>query len=333
MDSRILVAALALACAPAAFAGETAAQAMGQMRTDAAVMQNIANTWPQIQQQAMNYGQFAGYGDRLWSGEGPTVVNRMGGTELCHNTHWDSATDNLVTGGLNIAGDAEAEAYALEFVSEDFLAQLGDYMNAQAQAGVQPQNLQQVEQQANAMEMASNNLNGLLNTVGNQISAALGTGSTLEPLPIQNWQAGIGNIPNLSAVQYIPGPSNGAPIGWVIPPVRGFARLEDICPTGTATIPMLPFQAPVLNAVQVTIQENPELAQNIQGLETPSTYAIPNGYLRTDGWLPVPNYAIRMSVVGVLGHDLPAIANYMAPIDSGLARYNQDVQAILGELQ
>ncbi|MCY0872421.1 MAG: hypothetical protein OWQ56_06935, partial [Acidithiobacillus caldus] len=189
MKIRMVVAALALACAPAAFAGETAAQAMGQMRTDEAVMQNIANTWPQIQQQAVNYGQFAGYGDSLWSGEGPTVINRMGGTELCHNTHWDSATGNLVTGGLNIAGDAEAEAYALEFVSEDFLAQLGDYLNAQAQAGEQPQNLQQVEQQANAMETASNDLNGLLNTVGNQISAALGTGSALEPLPIQNWQA------------------------------------------------------------------------------------------------------------------------------------------------
>ncbi|MGE0047736.1 MAG: hypothetical protein AB7T01_02210 [Acidithiobacillus sp.] len=328
LPKRTTLAMALLLVSPLAMASqaETAAQALARMQTDAQVLQNIANTWPQIQTQAQNYGQFSGYADREWAGEGPIVETELGGEELCHNTRWDSDTSNLVTGGLNIAGDAEAEAYAMEFVSEDFLSQLGDYLDATAQQ-VQAPNLAQVQQEATRMETASSQLNELLNTVGNQVSAALGQNSALTPLPISNWQAGIGDIPNLSASEYVPGPNDGAPIGWSVPPVRGFARLIDVCPTGTATIPMLPYQGEVLNAIQVTVQENPEMAQNIQSLETPSSYSIPeNAGIRG---LP-GDYSTRMRVVGVLGQDLPAIAAYMGPVDSGLAAYNQEAQSVLG---
>jgi len=316
----------------AALTGVTPAQALAAMQRDAQAIQTIQQSWGQLQAAAAAYGQLQNFANATWAGQGPVVRTEWGGVELCHNTRWDNLTFPMITGGFNIAGDAEALVYALQIVTVDFQQQYGDYLTdvvaAQSpQASVLTQNLQ-------VLKASSQNLGNLLTTTGNQINAAMGPNTSLHPLPISNWQAGIGDAPDLAAARYIPGPNTGAPIGWTVPPTSPLARLVDVCPTGTASIPTLKLQGPVLSVAHLTISEAPAMASQLQPLMGGSHWSLPTNALGdlaglvNSGW-----YNQRISLVGSLGSDLAQIARIMAPIDQPLASYNQNVQQMLQETQ
>ncbi|QER46005.1 hypothetical protein [Acidithiobacillus caldus] len=130
---RLVLALSALALAVPALA--TAATPLQQMQADAQALNVMAQTWPQIQSAATQYAGLATYAAQEWAGAGPTVTTPYGGVEQCHNTRWDDVTAGLITGGLNIGGDAEAEAYAIQAVATDFQMALGNYLVQQVQAG------------------------------------------------------------------------------------------------------------------------------------------------------------------------------------------------------
>ena len=308
--------------------GMADATTLPQMQADAAAIQQLGATWSQIQSAAQNYAALAPYAAQEWAGQGPTVFAPMGGVEQCHNTHWDAVTQDLVTGGMNIVGDAEAESYAMQTLTVDFQAQLGNYMVQQDQAG----NSAVVNRLAalnGPLTQSMHTLSGLLDMAGNQVAAALGPSTAMHPLPITVWQAGIGNVPDLAQTQYVPGSNDGAPIGWSVTPSSPFARLVDVCPTGTGNIPMLPVAAPVLSATQQAVADAPELGPSLQPLESGSSYTIPGG-----GTLSVLGgyYQTRMNLVQALASDMQPLVGYMAPIDQPLALYRQQVQQIMNEV-
>lgn len=310
--------------------GETSTAALARMQADASAIQQIAQTWQEIEGDATSYGKLAPYAVQEWAGQGPLVRTLYGGVEQCHNSQWDKLTVNLVTGGLNIAGDAEAEAYALEIVTADFQEQYSNYLTDQV--ADQTPEAQAMTQNLQALEASAQNLGSLLTGIGNQISAALGNNSPLRPLPIQQWQAGIGDVPNLATVRYLPGPNDGAPMGWTIRPTWGLARLVDICPTGTAAIPMLPLRAPVLSAARLAVAEEPDMASQLQPLEGGSTWNLPTSTMALTG-LPTPAwYARRIQLVSAIAADMPTIAGLMAPINAPLLSYKQNVQTLLKEI-
>ncbi|MBU2862029.1 hypothetical protein HF290_17075 [Acidithiobacillus ferrooxidans] len=305
---------------------------LSQMQADAAAIQQLGATWSQIQSASRNYAALAPFAAQEWAGQGPTVVAPLGGVEQCHNTHWDTVTGGLVTGGMNIVGDAEAESYAMQTLTVDFQAQLGNYMVQQTQAG----NSAVVNRLAalnGPLMQSMHTLSGLLNTAGNQVAAAMGPSTAMHPLPITVWQAGIGNVPNLAAVQYLAGPDDGAPIGWSVMPLSAMARLVDVCPTGTGSIPMLPLAAPVLSAAQQAVVDAPDLASALQPLESGSSYTIPGGGNVTGSLAALDGYyRTRMNLVQALASDMQPLAGYMQPIDQPLALYRQQVQQIMGEV-
>ncbi|MHB1643685.1 MAG: hypothetical protein ACYCS8_13720 [Acidithiobacillus sp.] len=313
--------------------GIASATPLSQMQADAAAIQQIGATWSQIQSASRNYAALAPFAAQEWAGQGPTVVAPLGGVEQCHNTKWDSVTGNLVTGGMNLAGDAEAEAYALQTVTVDFQEQLANYMVQQTQLGNSAV-VNRLTALNGPLMQALNTLSGLLDTAGNQVAAAMGPSTTMHPLPITVWQAGIGNVPNLAAVQYLAGPNDGAPIGWSVMPLSPLARLVDVCPTGTGSIPMLPLAAPVLSAAQQAVADAPDLASALQPLESGSSYTIPGGSLAGGGTLAALDgyYQTRMNLVQALAADMQPLAGYMQPIDQPLSLYQQQVQQIMSEV-
>ncbi len=322
MKKKLLFAAM-LAILP----GMASADPLQQMQADASALQSMSSTWSQIQATANQYAALAPYAAQEWAGRGPTVVTPFGGVEQCHNTHWDTVTNQLTTGGMNIFGDAEVEAYALQAVTVDFQQQLANYMVQQVQAGSGGPLTNQLAQQNGPLMQSMNTLDSLLTTVGDQVSGALGPSTALHQLPISNWQAGVGNVPNLAAVQYLAGPDDGAPIGWSVPPSSPLARLVDVCPTGTGSVPMLPTAAPVLSAAQLAVADAPALASQLQPIEGGSTYTLPGG-----GLFGSTDYALRMSLVSTLASDMQPLAGYMDPINQPLALYAQQVQQIMNEV-
>ncbi|MHB8249606.1 MAG: hypothetical protein ACYDCX_12085 [Acidithiobacillus sp.] len=311
--------------------GIASATPLSQMQADAAAIQQMGATWSQIQSASQNYAALAPFAAQEWAGQGPTVVAPLGGVEQCHNTHWDTVTGGLVAGGMNIVGDAEAESYAMQTLTVDFQAQLGNYMVQQDQAG----NSAVVNRLAalnGPLMQSMHTLSGLLDLAGNQVAAALGPSTALHPLPITDWLPGIGNVPDLAQTQYVAGPNDGAPIGWATVPLSAMARLVDVCPTGTGSIPMLPVAAPVLQATQQAVADAPELGPSLQPLESGSSYTIPGGL--AGGTLPVLGgyYQTRMSLVSALASDMRPLAGYMAPIDQPLSLYQQQVQQIMSEV-
>lgn len=320
MKKKLFFAAMLAAILP----GMASADSLSQMTADAQTLQQMGATWPQLESAAQSYAALAPYAAQEWAGQGPVVFTPFGGIEQCHNAHWDTVTDQLVPGGMNIFGDAEAEAYAIQTVTVDFQQQLADYEVQQDQAGNTA--VVNVLNAANGpMSTALNTLMALLNTTGNQVSAALSPGTALQPLPITVWQAGIGNVPNLAQTQYLAGPNDGAPIGWSVMPASPLARLVDVCPTGTGSIPMLPVAAGVLSAAQQAVADAPDLASPLQPLEGGSTYTLPEGMFGAD-------YALRMSLVSALASDIQPLAGYMDPINQPLALYQQQVQQIMNEV-
>lgn len=323
MKKKLLLTLLALAVP--ALASATPLQ---QMQADAVALNTMSSTWSQIQTTANQYAALAPYAAQEWAGQGPTVVTPFGGIEQCHNTHWDTVTTGLITGGLNVGGDAEAEAYAIQSVAVDFQMALGNYMVQQTQAG-NGAVVSELAQAKGPLTQALNNLTALLNTTGNQVAAAISPSSALHPLPITNWLAGIGNVPNLAAVRYLAGPNDGAPVGWSVQPASPLARLVDVCPTGTGSIPMLALGAPVLSAAQQAVTDEPELASQLQPIEKGSSYALPGGIWIFGGGV---SYSLRMQLVSALAANMTPISGYMQPIDSPLALYAQQIQQIMNEV-
>lgn len=326
MKKKILILALLSA---AGLPLSAVADPLSSMQADATAIAQMSATWSQLQSTAQQYAALAPYAAQEWAGAGPTVFVPFGGVEQCHNTHWDSVTSGLITGGLNIAGDAEAEAYAIQTVTVDFQQQLSDYEVAQVQAGNSAL-VSQLNAQNGPLQAALNSLMSLMTTTGNQMAAALSPGTALQQLPISQWQAGIGNVPNLSQIQYIAGPSDGAPIGWYTLPSSPLAKMIDKCPTGTGTVPMLPLAAPVMANVQQMLTDSPSMASSVQSIEGGSSYTLPGGGFMIGGLNPA--YSARMRLVSALAADMTPLAGYMQPIASPLTLYNQQVQQIMSEV-
>jgi hypothetical protein len=276
-----LLAVLASLALPAS----ASADPLSAMQADASALDAMARTWPQVQSAAQAYGRLAPYADATWAGPGPVVTNAMGFREQCHNTRWDQVTQYLVQ--LVQSGNAQEEALA-----NRLMAQKGPLL------------------------ASLNDLSALLNTTSAQLSDAIGPGTRLQPLPITNWQAGIGDAPDLAQAQYVPGPADGAPIGWFdgIAPDSQLARLMDICPTGTGSLPSLPLKAPIMQAVAQALSDEPSLGQVVQPLENGSTWAAPRPYGFGGGFI---NPA-RERLVAALATDETGIAGYMAPITAPL---------------
>lgn len=324
MKKHILLAAIL-----AALPGIASADPLSQMTADASAITRMVSTWTQLESTSRNYAALAPYAAQEWAGQGPVVHTLFGGEEQCHNTRYDTVTGGLITGGLNIFGDAEAEAYAIQTVTVDFQQQLADYEVQQEQSGNMA-----VANTLNAangpLSTSLNTLMALLNATGNQVAAALSPGTALQPLPIPHWQAGIGDVPNLAQVQYIAGPNDGAPVGWFIQPSIGMARLVDECPTGTGSIPMLPLDTPVMADVNQMLSDAPSMSVAVQPVEGGSSYTLGGGgYLL--GSLN-PEYALRMRLVSALAADMQPLSGYMAPIDQPLSLYQQQVQQIMSEV-
>lgn len=336
MKKRLLVALFAaMGWSGAAFASLPTPPA--QLTQDAQALSAMANTWPVLQSAAQSYGQLAPYATAEWAGPGPVVTNSMNFREQCHNSRWDSLTQNLVTGGLNIGGDAEAEAYAIQAVAVDYPQQLSNYLLQLVQSG-NPQAsalANQLMAQKGPLLASLNSLTTLLNTTSQQLENAIGPNSTLAPLPISNWQAGIGDAPDLEESHYLKGPNDGAPIGWFggLIPDSPIAHLADICPTGTASLPMLALQSQVLQAAQQAVQDEPALGQEVQPLENGSTWTVPGPFGAGGAiGLGIPTNSTRQQLVSALATDENGIAGYMEPISASLAQYNQDVQQIQQEI-
>ena len=278
-------------------------------------LQGVAQTWPQLQSQAQAYGALANYASQ--SGKGPIVrVPGLEFEEQCHNVHWDNEIDQLVTGGLNIAGDAEAESYALEILSVQWDEDATNLMEAEVSRQA-PSDVTQLQSELAESEQSGRALSALLNGLGSQISAAMGPNSGFTPLPIRNWQAGMGSYPDLTAVQWISGPSDGAPIGWAgnLLPTQGIARLVDVCPTGSANIPEI-SDAPILSGIQQAVTDEPSMSTVLQSVEGGSTWSLPTA----TSFFSSP-YTTRMNLVAALGSDLPQVANYLAPVTPDVAQF------------
>lgn len=339
MKKKMLVLALIAVGFPAAALASTPLQGM---QADAAAIQSMSQNWSTLTTAASNYASLAPYAAQEWAGVGPRVATVFGGVEQCHNTHWDTATNQLVSGGLNIFGDAEAEAYAIQTITADFQSQLADYEEQQVQAG-NTAIINQIDAQTGPMNASLTSLMSLLTTTGNQVASALSPGTALHELPISQWQAGIGNVPDLSEVQYIAGPNDGAPMGWYIQPtmpgISGsdseIAKLTDVCPTGTSNVPMYDLSAPVNDNVQQMIADSKSMATVVQSVEGGSTYTVAGhigGGTVSLGQLVDENYNQRMELVSALASDMQPLAGYMQPISAPLSQYNQDVQAIMSEV-
>ncbi|MDD5379583.1 MAG: hypothetical protein PHY17_10615, partial [Acidithiobacillus sp.] len=309
------------------------------VQADNAQIQRLASDWGNVQQQAANYAQVASYASL--SGIGPRVQTPFG-IEQCHNVRWDDQIRQLITGGLNLAGDAEAEAYAMQAIDTQIVQDVADLMNAQAGQVLRTAsapNLATVQAKSKQVESAASALDSLLNGVGQQIAAAFGPNSTFQPLPLAgNSHPGIGSYPNLSAVQWIPGPDDGAPIGWYIEYSGAvFPRLEDRCPTGSANIPEISAST-ILASAQQAVTDEPALAPLLSSLEGGSVWSLAGGSLAGGslaggglaavGSLTGGQYTERMQLVKALGYDLNQVSNYMVPINGDVANFAARANAL-----
>ncbi|MGC9215832.1 hypothetical protein [Acidithiobacillus sp.] len=314
--------------APVGQGSGTVSADLQAVQSDNAQIQSLAKDWRNVQRQAANYAEVASYA-RL-SGVGPRIQTPYG-IEQCHNVRWDNQIQQLVTGGLNLAGDAEAEAYAMQAIDTHFVqdvAKLMDAQSGQVMQGASPSNPTVLQTESQRVESAATALNGLLNGLGQQISAALGPNSTLQQLPLANtWHAGIGSYPDLSAVRWVPGPDDGAPIGWYLRYSNVlFPRLLDRCPTGSANIPEIPAST-ILTAAQQAVADEPALAPLLSGLEGGSVWS-----LAEVGPFGGGQYAERVQLVHALGYDMSQVSNYMTPINEDVTNFAAQANALTQSL-
>ena len=299
------------------------------VQADNAQIQTLASDWGNVQQQAANYAQVASY--TSLSGIGPRVQTPFG-IEQCHNVRWDDQIRQLVTGGLNLAGDAEAEAYAMQAIDTRLVQDVANLMNAQAGQAAQTHtapSLSAVQRESVQVQSASDALNNLLNGLGQQIATAFGPNSTFRSLPLAgNSYPGIGSYPDLSAVRWIPGPDDGAPIGWYLEYSRGFSRLLDRCPTGSANIPEISAST-ILTSAQQAVTDEPAMAPALSSLEGGSVWTLASVSPFAGG-----QYAERTQLVQALGFDMGQVSNYMSPINRDVANFaaqaNTLTQSLLG---
>jgi hypothetical protein len=303
------------------------AQVLSNMKSNAAAMQTATQDWMTIQSDADAYAQFSSYANNKWSGRGPVVTNLQGIQEQCHNTRWDSLTSKLVLGALNDAGDAETETYAIQTLSTQWQSDYAQYMIDSAENHVSQTAFMQTEKQMNS---SLQSLDALLTTTGQQLQSAMNPqSSTLEALPFSSWTVGIGNVPNISGTRYTKGRSDGVPIGFYLAQAMP-SRLVDICPTGTAVVPMDNIAYGLSGVVQEAVSDEPALQQVLPAMGV-SAYSLPNILslgLGTDS----VNYASRVQTLVVLAHDLPAVGAYMEPIDPSLAAVNSNIQKMTQEV-
>ena len=292
------------------------------VQADNAQIQTLASDWGSVQQQSANYARLASYASL--SGVGPRV-RTVFGIEQCHNVRWNDQIKLLVTGGLNLAGDAEAEAYAMQAIDTQLVQDVANLMNAQAGQAAQTHTapiLSAVQRESAQVQSASDALNNLLNGLGQQIATAFGPNSTFRSLPLAgNSYPGIGSYPDLSAVQWIPGPDDGAPIGWYLRYSNGlFPRLLDRCPTGTANIPEIPAST-ILTSAQQAVTDEPAMAPLLSSLEGGSVWSLAGGSLAAVGPLMGGQYTERTRLVQALGYDMNQVSNYMVPINGDVANF------------
>lgn len=294
------------------------------VQADNARIQTMAANWQSVQQQSANYARLASFASL--SGIGPRVLTPFG-IEQCHNVRWDNEIDHLVTGGFNLGGDADAEAYAMQIIDTQFVQDVDDLINAEARQAMQTlstPSLTTVQTESNQVESASGALDRLLKDIGQQVASALGPNSTLQQLPLANTgHAGIGSYPNLSAVQWIPGPDDGAPIGWYTeyPYSKGILpRLEDLCPTGSANIPEISGSS-ILSSTKQAVADEPAMAPLLSGLEGGSVWSLAGGNLAGGSLFNGGQYTERMQLVRSLGYDMGQVSDYMAPVDSAVTSF------------
>ena len=292
------------------------------VQADNAQIQTLASDWGNVQQQAANYAQVASYASL--SGIGPRVQTPFG-IEQCHNVRWDDQIQQLVTGGLNLAGDAEAEAYAMQAIDTQIVQDVADLTNAQASQSMQTSaapNLATMQTETTQVQSAADALDSLLNGVGQQIATAFGPNSTFRSLPLAgNSYPGIGSYPDLSAVQWILGPDDGAPIGWYIENANDInPQLEDLCPTGSASIPEISAST-ILTSAQQAVTDEPALAPLLSSLEGGSVWSLAGGSLAAVGPFNGGHYAERTQLVQALGYDLGQVSSYMVPINGDVADF------------
>jgi len=292
------------------------------VQSDNAQIQALASDWGSVQQQSANYARLASYASL--SGIGPRVQTPFG-IEQCHNVRWNDEIQQLITGGLNLAGDAEAEAYAMQAIDTQLVQDVANLMNAQAGQAVQTHtapSLSAVQRESTQVQSASDALNNLLNGLGQQIATAFGPNSTFRSLPLAgNSYPGIGSYPNLSAVRWIPGPDDGAPIGWYLRYSNDlFPRLLDRCPTGSANIPEIPAST-ILTSAQQAVTDEPALAPLLSSLEGGSVWSLAGGSLAAVGPFGGGQYAERTQLVRALGYDMAQVSNYMVPINGDVANF------------
>jgi len=337
----ITAAAMAAMASPFTYAG-TLAQDKAALQSVNAALQQAASQWPKVQQAAASYAQFASYASR--AGIGPTIIIDPWGIAQCHNVQWDNMINQLVTGGLNIGGDGEAEAYALQTLAIQWVTDALQVEEDQTQAIANSStgNADAYNQHLQQMSALSNTLDNLLNTVANQIAAATGPNSALQQLPLnQNWMAGIGDYPNLAAVQWIAGPNDGLPIGWeylypltlIERQMDGPPQLKDLCPTGSANIPM-ESDAGILQAANTAVQVQPDFAPQLQSLLNGSQWSL-NGqgyYPGTVLGIDTGYYQTRQNLVSTLGYDEGQISNYMIPVNADVATFAADAQQLTTEI-
>ena len=308
------------------------------VQSDNAQIQTLASDWGNVQQQAANYARLASYASL--SGIGPRVQTPFG-IEQCHNVRWDDQIQLLVTGGLNLAGDAEAEAYAMQAIDTQLVQDVANLMNTQAGQAAQTHtapSLSAVQRESAQVQSASDALNNLLNRLGQQIATAFGPNSTFLSLPLAgNSYPGIGSYPDLSAVQWIPGPDDGAPIGWYLRyPNNLFPRLLDRCPTGSASIPEIPAST-ILTSAQQAVTDEPALAPLLSSLEGGSVWSLAGGglaggSLAAVGPLMGGQYTERTQLVQALGYDMNQVSNYMVPINGDVANFAAKANALTQSL-
>lgn len=332
----ILCAGAAQAASLPAVAGDTPSsgssisQLTQQLQQDARVYIGLAQAWVQLQNEAQAYGSLQNYGNPVWAGPGPWAFDPRTGTYvICHNPRWDTVTSKLDMGALNIAGDIEGSAYAIESLSADWAITAANLQAAEAQAGLSV-NIQSIMQEAN---MAQQALDPMLNALGNQVAAAMSPGSSLSAMPFNSWQVGLGPIPDISTFQFVPGSGknfstgfsrffNGGGFDGAIPQYL-------TCPTGTATggEPIAGPQA-AISGVQLMLSENTAMAQVINISTTSAYYTIPGSRITPTG----SYYQERESFTATLGHDTAAISSYMAPTDASITSLAQHIQQITPEL-
>lgn len=347
---RKIILAITLALVPALSQADTVAQLQSQLQAESTAYENLAVVWQELQVQ---FGQYAGelntLSDQEYSGPGEQVPVPVDGKiepgnplYLCPNPLWRAVTYPIDVSAMNLAGDAYETAYAMEADAINWANTVDNLIVAQEQAGDSTS--------TQLMTVGSQEVNGivpLLKNVGNTLQSA----TSLTPLPFTSWEAGQGQVIELSGVtsQVTPGwncsdmpkllpgvdvycvQGNGAPTPeWIGgAPDTPDAQVTDPagfgCPTATASLPTITDVVPVL-------EDNAGAAESF-GMSPlgQAEYTIPGDPSTTSGYGASPNapaFSMRESANRILAQNAAEIANLMAEITP----YSNNLSTIMKEI-